>query len=373
MKLAFFYGNLLRGGAQRVMSGLANQFTAWGDEVILLTLDKGESGYKLDPGVRVCGLDVAGDSGNRLDSLGRMFKTLTALRRWERQERPDAVICFSTHLSFQLLLALSFCRNRCKIIASERANPAVVEKSALEHLEDSCLGKLDGFIFQTQRVSELFPQSLRDKGRVIHNGLFSSDIPKAVTEYSERDSRSICAMGRLDYQKAYDTMIRAFAIFAREHPEHTLNIYGRGPDEFRKKLQELATSLNVGSRVIFQGNLPDVLEHIKDAGMFLMTSRYEGMPNALIEAMACGLPCVCTDCDFGPAELIEDGVSGLLAPVDDAEAIAAAMARIADEPGLGEKLSTGAQKIRQTHSREEICRQYHSYIEEIVSKKKVET
>lgn len=368
MKVCFFYGNLLRGGAQRVMSGLANQFTAWGDEVILLTLDKGDSGYKLDPGVRVCGLDVAGDSGNRVDSLSRMGKTLKALRRWERRERPDVVICFSTHLSFQLLLALSFCRGRCKMIASERANPAVVEKHALEHLEDRCLERLDGFIFQTQRVSELFPQSLREKGRVIHNGLFSGDIPETVTEYSQRRFKSICAIGRLDYQKAYDTMIKAFAIFARQHPEHVLNIYGRGPDKLRKELQELAANLNVGGRVIFHGNLPDVLDRIKDDGMFLMTSRYEGMPNALIEAMACGLPCVCTDCDFGPGELIEDGVSGLLSPVDDTEAIAAAMARIADEPGLGEKLSRGALEIRRSHSREEICRQYHSYIEEIVNK-----
>lgn len=370
MKLAFFYGNLLRGGAQRVMSGLANQFTAWGDEVILLTLDKGESGYKLDPGVRVCGLNVAGDSENRMDSISRMFKTLKALRRWERQERPDAVVCFSTHLSFQLLLALSFCRNRCKIIASERANPAVVEKRALEHLEDRFLDKLDGFIFQTRRVSELFPQSLRDKGRVIHNGLFSGDIPETVTEYSHRQLKSICAMGRLDYQKAYDTMIRAFALFAREHSEHVLNIYGRGQEDAQEKLMQLARELKVGSRVIFHGNLPDVLEHIKDAGMFLMTSRFEGMPNALIEAMACGLPCVCTDCDFGPSELIEDRVSGLLVPVDDVEAIAAAMARIADEPGLGEKLSRGALEIRRTHSREEICRRYHDYIEETINRQR---
>lgn len=368
MKLAFFYGNLLRGGAQRVMSELANQFTAWGDEVILLTLDKGSCEYKLDPRVRVQGLDLSGDSANKLDSLARLLKTLKALRRWERRERPDAVICFSTHLSFQLDLALAGCRDRCRIIASERANPRYRDNEPLEALERRSLEKLDGFIFQTQRVSELFPQSLREKGRVIHNGLFSGDIPETVTEYSQRQLKSICAMGRLDYQKAYDTMIRAFALFAREHPEHTLNIYGRGREGAREKLQELARELGVDGRVVFHGNLPDVLEHIKDAGMFLMTSRFEGMPNALMEAMACGLPCVCTDCDFGPGELIEGGVSGLLSPVDDTEAIAAAMARIADEPGLGEKLSRGALEIRRSHSREEICRQYHSYIEEIVNK-----
>lgn len=366
MKICFFYGNLLRGGAQRVICELANQFTVWGDEVILLTLDKGGCEYKLDSRVKVQGLDLAGDSANKVESLLRMMNTIRRLRRWERQERPEAVICFSTHLSFQLSLALTGCCERCRIIASERANPDYRKKEALDWLEQRYMENLDGFIFQTQRVSMLFPENLRKKGRVIHNGLFSSDIPEKVTDYDRRDKNRICAIGRLDYQKAYDTMIKAFAVFARNHPEHTLNIYGRGRDGAQDKLQAMARELEVGSRVIFHGNLPDVLEHIKDAGMFLMTSRFEGMPNALMEAMACGIPCVCTDCDFGPAELIEDGVSGLLAPVDNVEAIAGAMTRVIDEPGLAKKLSDGAVKIRQTHSRENICEQYHRYIEKII-------
>ena len=105
-------------------------------------------------------------------------------------------------------------------------------------------------------------------------------------------------------------------------------------------------------------------------GMFVMTSRFEGMPNALIEAMACGLPCVCTDCDFGPAELIRDGESGLLAPVDDVAAIAAAMGRVADDAVLAERLSRGALEIRRTHAREIICGQYRDYILSVVEKRK---
>lgn len=370
MKLVFFYGNLLRGGAQRVMCELANQFSAWGDQMTLLTMDAGKCEYELSPSVKVQGLGLAGDSANKLESLSRMLNTLLVLRRWERQERPDAVICFSTHLSFQLSLALTGCRDRCSIIASERANPQFRRKGALDRVERRYMEKLDGIIFQTQRVSMLFSESLRERGRVIHNGLFSRDIPEKVTDYGLRDRKRICAMGRLGSQKANDTMIKAFAIFARSHPEHVLNIYGRGREGVQEKLQKLAEEQGVGSRVVFHGSLPDVLEHVKDAGMFLMTSRFEGMPNALMEAMACGIPCVCTDCDFGPAELIEDGVSGLLVPVDDVEAIAAAMARIADEPGLGEKLSEAALKIRQTHSREEICRQYHDYIEKTVNRRR---
>lgn len=366
MKVAFFYGNLLRGGAQRVMCVLANKFVEWGDEAILLTLDDGKSGYYLDPRVKVCGLKVAGDSKNKLQSAERLIKTLTALRRWHREERPDVVVCFSMFLNLQLVTALTGTSDKCKIITSERANPNVRKANLIFKMEMRALEKDDGFIFQTERVSRLFSQKLREKGRVIHNGLFSEEIPEKVIDFSNRDMKKICAVGRIDEQKAYDVMLNAFAIFHSTHWEYILNIYGDGKDEEATKV--LTEKLGLGQNVIFHGNRPDAVNLIKDAGMFVMTSRYEGMPNALLEAMACGIPCVCTDCDFGPAELIEDGVSGLLVPVDDAEAVAAAMTRIADEPGLAERLSGGAARIRETHSREEICRQYRDYIEKIVNK-----
>ena len=365
MKIAFFYGNLMRGGAQRVMCVLANKFVEWGDEIILLTLDMGESGYPLDPRVKVCGLNVAGDSINKLESVGRLLKTLAALRRWHGEEKPDVVVCFSTHLNLQLMAALWACRNRCRIITSERANPSVRKTGLLSNLEQKTSERVDGFIFQTERVSRLFSENIRSKGRVIHNGLFSEEIPEIVTDFDQRDKNKICAVGRIDEQKAYDTMLKAFAIFHSYHPEHVLNIYGDGIDE--ESIKALAEKLELGDNVVFHGNRPDAVNLIKDAGMFVMTSRYEGMPNALLEAMACGIPCICTDCDFGPAELIEDGVSGLLVPVDDVRAVAAAMTRIADEPGLAQRLSQGALEVRQTHSREEICRQYHSYIEQVLN------
>jgi glycosyltransferase involved in cell wall biosynthesis len=159
-------------------------------------------------------------------------------------------------------------------------------------------------------------------------------------------------------------MFSAFAVFSEQHPEYILNVYGDGQN--RSKLEQLIKELDLESRIVLHGNRPDAVEQIKDAGMFVMTSRYEGMPNALIEAMACGLPCVCTDCDFGPAELIDNGESGLLVPVDDVQAIAAAMAQIADNQALAEKLSNGALEIRRTHSRDAICKQYRDYIESIV-------
>jgi glycosyltransferase involved in cell wall biosynthesis len=364
MKISFFYGNLQRGGAQRVISVLANQFTKQGDEVTILTLDSGNSEYKLLPEVLVIGLNVAGNSSNKLDAVKRRLSIINRLKKYQEEEKPDVVVCFSTELYYKLHLASLGKKSSCKLICSERANPAAKKPSALDKIQLRAVEKADGFIFQTQRVSELFSRTLRDKGTVIHNGLFSEEIPETVVPFEQRDSKKICAVGRMDDQKAYDTMFSAFAVFSEQHPEYILNVYGDGQN--RSKLEQLIKELDLESRIVLHGNRPDAVEQIKDAGMFVMTSRYEGMPNALIEAMACGLPCVCTDCDFGPAELIDNGESGLLVPVDDVQAIAAAMAQIADNQALAEKLSNGALEIRRTHSRDAICKQYRDYIESIV-------
>jgi glycosyltransferase involved in cell wall biosynthesis len=363
MKIGFFYGNLQRGGAQRVISVLANRFTKQGDEVIILTLDSGESGYALSPEVRVIGLNRAGDSKNKLEAINRRLNIIKDLKAFQKAEKLDVMVCFSIELYYKLHLAGLGKKSACKLICSERANPAAKKPSALDKIQLKALEKADGFIFQTQRVSQLFSRTLRNKGTVIHNGLFSEEIPETVIPFEQRDSKKICAVGRLDNQKAYDTMFKAFAIFAKQHPEHRLNVYGDGRN--RDKLEQLIRELDLESRIILHGNRPDAVEQIENAGMFVMTSCSEGMPNALIEAMACGLPCVCTDCDFGPAELIDNGESGLLVPVDDVQAIAAAMAKVSDDRALAEKLSLGALKIRQTHSRETICKQYRDYIESV--------
>lgn len=367
MKIVFVYGNMQRGGAQRVISCLAAYCAQLGDEVTILTLDGGGSDYELDPGVKVLGLNVAGDSANKLDSARRFLATERKLRAWMKAEKPDAVLAFSSKLTMQLLLARA--HSGPVLICSERANPAFRAESAATRMERRLLKKADGFIFQTERVKTLFPERLQKIGTVIHNGLFSPDIPENVTAFSQRNHKAICAVGRLDNdQKAYDVMFRAFALFHRNHPEHVLNVFGRGVDE--PMLRKLIAQLGLEAFVILHGNHPHVIGEIRGMGMFVMTSRFEGMPNALIEAMACGLPCVCTDCDFGPAELIRDGESGLLVPVDDVTAIAAAMERIADDPALAEKLSRGALEIRQTHGREEICGQYRDYILSVVEKRK---
>ena len=365
MKLAFLFGSMKRGGAERVIASLANTYCAQGDEIHIITMDNSESGYALDERIRHIRLNLAMKTRNRLQGLLRNLRVIRALRRQIRAGGYDALITFELRQAVLLQYAFPFGR-RFRLITSERANPRMRRLSRMEKRQyDRLLPRVDGFIFQTERASLLYPEELRRKGRVIHNGVFPEVLPGELTPFEARRSREICAVGRLAEQKGHDLLLQAFARFRESHPAHRLHIYGAGP--LKEKLEGQIAQLGLGACVTLHGSVPDVMHQAADMGMFVLASRYEGMPNALMEAMACGLPCVAADCDFGPGELIRDHENGLLTPVEDVDALAQAMAEIADDPALARRLSENAVDIRRTHDGREIARQYHQYIADVVS------
>ena len=367
MKIAFLFGSMGRGGAERVIASLANTYAAQGDTVHIITISNTVPGYALDERVQHIPLNLAGVSRNKLQGLLRNAKVLLALRKQINAARYEAVVTFELRIAVLLQYAFPFGR-KFKLIASERANPTKRRLGGFEKFNHRVLlPKVDGFIFQTRRVSLCYPASLREKGCVIHNGVFSEILPETITPFEQRRHQDICAVGRLTPQKGYDVLLSAFSQFRATHPDHRLHIYGEGAG--RPELESQIAQLGLADVVTLHGNVPNVMHHVADMGMFVMASRYEGMPNALMEAMACGIPCVSADCDFGPAELIQDGENGLLVPVEDVDALANAMARIADDPALAQRLSDQAPMIRQTHSGEEISRQYREYIAGVVSGK----
>ena len=366
MKIAFAYGTMHRGGAERVIASLANTFCCWGDEVSIITADDAPSGYPLHTGIRHIHLNVAGASNNFAEAIYRNIRMFLRFRKEIQNGAFDAVVTFDLRYAVGLQVVFPIGR-RFKLIASERANPNKLRLSRVEHLMRKLwLPKVDGFIFQTHRVSKCHGERLQQKGTVIHNGVFVGILPAQVTPFSERRHKDICAVGRLTWQKGYDVLLVAFQCFQQNHPDHHLHIYGEG--DLHTQLEHQIIELGLEETVTLHGSVPDVMFHVADMGMYILSSRYEGMPNALMEAMACGLPCIAADCDFGPGELIENGVNGLLVPVEDATALATAMAKLADDSRLAKKISSNALNIRKTHSGEAIARQYHSYIERIAGK-----
>ena len=231
---------------------------------------------------------------------------------------------------------------------------------------DLALPRVNGFIFQTERVSLCYSEKLRQIGTVIHNGVFPEILPEKPCKFEDRKHTNICAVGRLSEQKGYDILLQAFADFRKCHPAHHLHIYGEG--NLRQTIEQQINQLNLQEAVTLHGSVPNVMFQVQNAGMFVLPSRFEGMPNALMEAMACGLPCIAADCDFGPAELIENGKNGLLVPVEDPTALAEAMSKLADDKTLAQTLSKNAYNIRVTHNGERIAQQYYDYIVSVVNR-----
>ena len=365
MKIAFLFGTMHRGGAERVIASISNTFCAWGEDVSIITLDNADSGYDLNEKVNHIKLNLSGSSKNKIQALLRNFRVIQALRHLIKREKYDAVISFELRYAVLLQYAFPFGR-KFKIIASERANPNKRHLSAtIKKQYEKMLPRVDGFVFQTKRVSECYCEKLREIGTVIHNGVFPEILPPDNTPFEMRNHNDICAVGRLDEQKGFDTLIEAFDIFRKTHNEHRLHIYGEG--QLRSQLEKMISEKEIGDRVKLHGSIPNVMFEVAKSGMFVLSSRFEGMPNALMEAMACGLPCVATNCDFGPEELITDGENGLLVNVDDSVELAEAMARISDCPDLAQKLSKNAFMIREDHSGETIAKQYHSYIRKVIN------
>ena len=217
----------------------------------------------------------------------------------------------------------------------------------------------DGVIFQTEVAQNFYSSDVIKKSVVIHNAVGNPYVYKIGQ--ADRKVKKFVAIGRLENrQKDYVTMIDAFEQFLTFYPDFYLEIFGEGSDE--AFLTGYIRGKNLTNKVILMGTRVDAIMEANSATAYLISSRYEGMPNALMEAMAIGLPCISTDCHTGPRELIDDGVNGLLVPVGDAEAMCDAMLRIVREPLLAKKLGGAARKILEGHSIDEIAQKYLDFI-----------
>ena len=230
-----------------------------------------------------------------------------------------------------------------------------MQKQRLSKYE--CFRNSDGIVFQTERARQCFPSDIAEKGIVISNAVgnelvFQVNVP-------EKKRKAITAAGRLTKQKDYPTLLKAFDIFHTHHQDYILEIFGDGED--KEKLCKMPNDMGLQECVLFKGAVKDALFHIASSSCYVMSSIYEGMPNALMEALAIGVPCISTDCPFGPAELVCDGENGLLVPMKDEVALAEAMCKMIEDTVFAEKCAKNAKKILIDKSVEEISQKYLDY------------
>jgi glycosyltransferase involved in cell wall biosynthesis len=244
------------------------------------------------------------------------------------------------------------------VIVSERAFPGAATRSRLSTLlERVAYRRAHRIVYQTPMAQEHCPPELRGKSVVVPNIIEPPTTAPAASPLERR----VVSVGRLVPQKNYPLLIRAFAQFRSVHADWVLEIYGKGVLE--TSLRELAVELGVADAVRFPGYVADVTARIRDAGMFVLSSDYEGISNALAEAMALGLPVVSTDCPVGGAALlIDDHKSGLLVPVRDVRALGSAMQAIADDPALADRIARGARAAVQRFSPERLAQVWETAV-----------
>jgi glycosyltransferase involved in cell wall biosynthesis len=331
-KIMFVIHALGYGGAGKMIVYLANHFSRIGYDVVIYVEEQMGKHYEMEPGVR-----VYQETEFFKNYYTRHFRQIFQLRRRVKEIKPDLVISFQTNQNALSVLAT---RGRnIPVIVSERGDPYQYH-DIVAKLKTRVINKAEGGVFQTKKAMQYYGEELQKRSIVIYN-------PNTVTgiERPETRNNEIAFVGRFDiHQKRQDLAVEAFKIVADAVPDVKLAFYGAGKEQ--EIIKKQAYDLGLEDRVLFKGLVKDVPTAIKDSRLFLMTSDFEGMPNALIEAMACGLPCVSTDCSPGGAsELIQSEENGIVVPCGDAKAIAAAILRLLNDQEEAEKMGTEAQKI----------------------------
>jgi glycosyltransferase involved in cell wall biosynthesis len=357
-KLLIVTHKMSGGGCERVIAQLLNCFVRDGIECVLATECGVISYYDLPEGVQHIYLSF--DKTLRPKDIPRAYRKL---RRLVQKEAPDVVLAMPEKVNVWTVFFLLGCG--VPVVVSERNDPHRHPENKIKRLLRLFLYPFaKGFIFQTEEAARYFSKKIRSRGVVLDNPLDRSRIPQP---YRGERRKVVAAAGRLHDQKNFQMLIRAFARFYRKNHAYSLVIYGEGPE--KNALTRLASSLGVAGAVEFAGQSKKLLEEINDCAMFVLSSDYEGMPNVLIEAMACGLCCIATDCPIGGVRsLITDEENGLLIEPGDESALCRAMERVAADNALAERLGENASRIQRRLDEATVAEQWREFLEEIAAR-----
>lgn len=357
MHVCFLYSSMNKGGAERTIQSISNYLIENGQDVSIIVLAGTESSYKLNSKVNFYRLDLFKHTTGFHNTISKKITMIKKVKRQLSHMDIDVVICFS--VVTQLLAVLSNLKRKFKIVGAERNNPYIFQKNTKWYFIKKPLSLLmDGFIFQTIKSSEFYPKKTVKKGVIIPNSVVVSCHKK----YSF-NNKSICSVGRLENQKDFITLIKAFSIVSKELEDYSLDIYGEGKE--KNNLQNLINELNLDDLAHLHGIKDNIHEKMLDSSIFVLSSKYEGMPNALMEAMALGMPVISTNCDMGPEELICHNFNGLLVNVGDYEEMANQIIAIAKNKELANKLSSNAIRIVESNSVSNVGMKYKNYIEQV--------
>ena len=343
LRITLFSPALSAGGAERVLSLLANALAAEGHGITLITLaDRATDFFPIDPAIQRVGLAAQSMSGGLLDALRNNIGRIRQLRSALRGSNPEVLIAFCDQANVLALLASRGLP--CRVIVSERTDPSRHVIGRLwSGLRRFVYPWADTVVVQTEAVAAWLRREIpRAHIAVIPNPVLPPSVTKP-TNSPESEPPVIIGMGRLSQEKGFDRLLAAFAAVSTAFPNWRLHLLGDGP--LRAALQTEAERLGIAARVSFLGNITEPAGHLAAADLFVLPSRYEGFPNALLEAMAAGLPVLAFDCPSGPAAIIRPGVDGVLIQADDVPVLQEQMARLMADTGERQRLGRAAVEV----------------------------
>ena len=329
--IIFVSNALANGGAARVICVLAAEFAKHGRRVGIAVYNEYDGEYVVAEGVQ----KEYGPQGS--GAVAKVCR-IAWLRGVAKRNPGACIVAFEYFVNMQTVIACAGLPNR--LVISERNDPARVGSGRRTGwMRERLYRRADMLVCQTDDAAAYFSDKIQKC--VILNPL-KDNLPEP---FDGERRKAVVTFCRLEPQKNLEMLLRAFAEFHKKHPDYSLEIYGDGSE--RESLIALASDLGIGACASINPGRLDVHEVVRDAAMFVLPSNYEGLSNSMLEAMALGLPVICTDCPCGGARMvIEDGVNGYLIPVGDKDALLSKMLLIAADFGSAEVCGNAAIKMR---------------------------
>ena len=362
-KVLFHLNTLEQGGVERVVSNLANHFAGTYYDIIVATQWYSEDEFALKPLVKRIHVGLKADD-ERKSRFVKVYLRIKYLRKLIIIEKPDVVIAFDRNTNYRAII--SSLGLKTPVIISIRNSPTAQFNSILQKLLASVLfPKASGCVFQTNQQRSYFSKRLQRKSRVILNPINPKYIN--VTPPSEK-KKEIVHSSRLEERKNQAGIVRAFIKLHDEYPDYTLKIFGGDTgDGTKKKLKRIITENYANDYIKLMGRSDSLETELSGASIFVFNSDWEGLPNALMEAMALGLPVISTDCPSGgPATLITDKINGMLIPVRNDVKLEEAMRYLLNNPDIAEKMGQAARRISDKCNIAAISNEWCVYIDEII-------
>lgn len=358
-RILFMTDSLSNGGAEKVTATLANALAKEKEyNVTIACLRKDKNEYQVSENV-----ETLYRESYKTNKYVEMISEFQYFKRIIKEHKPDVVISLAGYRTNIVLCLVEMFRKHSLII-SDRSAPSVYPKGRIfRFLRDITYNLPDGIVFQTNGACKYYKKRVQNKGIIIPNSVF-------VSEHHIKTRRNtVINCSRLEDVKNIDLLIDGFALISKDYPSYELEIFGQGYLE--NSLRNQAERLGIEKKVHFRGYKTNIEDEIYDGGIYVSVSKAEGLSNSMLEALALGIPTICTDCPDGGARMvIKSDFNGILIPVGDEESLVSAMKRIIDDRSFADRLSANAIESVKQYSPQRIAKMWKEYIEKVSYERK---